>query len=143
MKSAKITLRIAIALILVSGLSSCKKETLELLSGTTWEFENYTTTSENPDIQTWVTLGKGILTDGTLTFSEDGSYEITSPIMENQQIAETGTWELIGSSQLILTTGGVPRTVSIDEITKNRLVYFETYIYLDTETYTIKNVWVK
>ncbi|MFN2378674.1 MAG: hypothetical protein ABR519_00525 [Bacteroidales bacterium] len=123
------------AMLLFSG---CEKDNLDLLSGSTWDFENLTTTSSNEDIQTLIALGKALMTDGTLEFASGGDYTLDSPTINT----ETGTWELVGNNQLIFNNG-TPRTATIDEISKKKLVYIETYLYLDSETYTVKYTWVK
>jgi len=125
--------------IMVTGFSGCKKDNLTLLTDGTWKFRNFTTTSDNEDIKNLVALGKAVLTDGTLTFYDDGTYELDAPVMNEP---ETGSWELVGSTQLIFNDG-FPRTASIDDLSKKELVYLETYVYLDTETYTVKYTWVK
>jgi hypothetical protein len=118
--------------------TGCEKDNLTILTDGVWQFENFTTTSDNDDIKSLVALGKAIMTDGTLTFSDDGSYTLDSPVIE----AETGSYELVGSTQLIFNDG-IARTASIDEISKKKLVYIETYLYLDVTTYSVKYVWVR
>lgn len=129
------------ALLLLTSImlfSGCEKDNLDLLSGSKWDFENLTTPSSNEDVQALVALGKALMTDGTLEFSSGGDYTLDSPTISS----ETGTWELVGNNQLIFNDG-IPRTATIDEISKSKLVYIETYVYLDTETYTVKYTWVK
>ena len=118
--------------------TGCEKDNLTILTDGVWQFENFTTTSDNDDIRSLVALGKAIMTDGTLTFSDDGSYTLDSPIID----PETGSYELVGSTQLIFNDG-IARTASIDEISKKKLVYIETYLYLDVTTYSVKYVWVR
>lgn len=140
MKKIIIISKIAVLILFIAGFSSCEKDNLNLLADGTWNFEDFSTSSENPDIQSLVALGKAVLTDGTLEFSSDDTYIMDSPIID----AETGTWELVGTSQLIFSvTGGLVRTATIEEISKKELIYLEIYTYLDTETYTIKYTWVK
>ncbi len=132
--------KIAVLILFIAGFSGCEKDNLNLLTDGAWNFEDFSTSSENPDIQSLVALGKAVLTDGTLEFSSDDTYIMDSPIID----AETGTWELVGTSQLIFSvTGGLVRTATIEEISKKELIYLETYTYLDTETYTIKYTWVR
>lgn len=129
------------ALLLLTAImlfSGCEKDNLDLLSGSKWDFNNLTTPSSNEDVQALVALGKALMTDGTLEFSSGGDYTLDSPTISS----ETGTWELVGNNQLIFNDG-IPRTATIDEISKSKLVYIETYVYLDTETYTVKYTWVK
>jgi hypothetical protein len=129
------------ALLLLTAMllfSGCEKDNLDLLSGSKWDFENLTTSSSNEDIQSLIALGKALMTDGTLEFSSGGDYTMDSPTIN----AETGTWELVGNNQLIFNDG-TPRTATIDELSKKKLVYIETYVYLDSETYTVKYTWVK
>jgi len=121
--------------------NSCEKDNLTLLTEGTWQFENFTTTSDNSDIQSIIAFGKAALTDGTLDFTSDGNYTMDSPIIE----AETGEYELIGNNQINFKASGsvaaIPST--IEEIKKDKLVYNQTYIYLDVESYTVTYTWVR
>ena len=143
MKKSSLLINIALAVLMISALSSCKKDSFEILSGSVWSFSDFTTTSDNSDIQSLMAFGKAALTDGTLSFFDDGTYELTSPVLEANSGTETGTWELEGNSLIIFTTGGLPRNATIDKIEKDKLVFLETYLYLDTTSYTVKYTWVK
>ncbi|MCD4770553.1 MAG: lipocalin family protein [Bacteroidales bacterium] len=131
--------KIAVLTVLIVCISGCEKDNINLLEDGTWNFEDFSTESDNSDIQSLVALGKAVLTDGTLVFSSDDSYVMDSPVIDT----ETGTWELVGTSQLIFTNSNGTRTATIEEISKKELIYLETYMFLDTETYTVKYTWVK
>ena len=136
MKNRKIVIATAIIGFIFMGLNSCSKDNLELLSDTLWDFEDFSTNSENTNIQSLIALGKAALTDGTLEFEGGGNYTLDSPIME----AEAGTWELVGSNQIVFPEGGLSRPATIEELTKKKLVYFETYVY-EGESYSEEYVW--
>ena len=69
--------------------TSCEKDTDVLLTDGMWTFENITTDSEDETVQGFTTFAKALLTDATLTFTEDGSYVINSPLVDNPI---TGNW---------------------------------------------------
>ena len=148
MKKSYNIVKAIVLIILIVSLDSCKKDepelsNLEILTDSVWDFSNYTSTTANTDIQTWVALAKGFMTDGTLSFFDDGTYKLSSPILVSQNIVETGTWELQGSSLIIFTTNGAPRSATIDDISTSKLVFLETYLYLGTESYTVKSTYLK
>lgn len=138
MKHIQSLLKVTILISFIISLSGCQKDNLELLSDTVWDFENFSSDTENTTIQGLIALGKAGLTDGTIEFNSDGAYTMDSPLIN----AETGTWELVGSNQIVFTTGGISRPATLEEVTKSKLVYFETYVY-ESETYSVKYVWVK
>ena len=138
MKHIKSLIRVTLLLSFIISVSSCQKDNLELLSDTTWDFEDFSTDSENTTIQGLIDVGKAILTDGTLDLNSDGTYTMDSPIID----AETGTWELVGTNQILFTEDGISRPATLEEVTKSKLVYFETYVY-ESESYSVKYVWVK
>ena len=138
MKRRNIVIATVILTTFFLSLNSCNKDNLELLSDTLWNFEDFSTESENTNIQSLVALGKAVLTDGTLEFEGGGAYTLNSPLMDE----EVGTWELVGSNQIIFTSSNPKPPATIEELTKKKLVYYETYVYED-ETYSIEYVWVK
>ncbi len=138
-KTIRISAYILLTLTIIS-LSGCEKDRMTLLTDGQWNFKNLTTDSDNSDIKTLIALGKAVLVDGTLDFSDDGTYEMASPLIDT----ETGTWKLTGETQLLRTpdgeTNGVP--ASIDKLKKSELVYIETYVYNDI-TYSAIYTWVR
>jgi hypothetical protein len=134
---------LGMALILMVGMTSCADpEASALLTDGTWKFRNMTTNSEDETIKGLVALGKAILTDATLELNSNGEYIIDSPLLQDP---ETGSWELIGEDQLILTTDdGAPSTANIETLTKDKLSYIETFIEPESQTtYSVTTTWVK
>lgn len=129
------------ALILL-GTSGCAGDPNTLLSDGIWDFEDFTTTSEDENIKSLVALGKAFMTDATMEFQDDGRYIITSPLSEDP---ETGSWELVGDDQLIINPDGDggTSTANIDVLTKKQLSYVETFNNMSGTTYTVTTVWVR
>jgi len=126
--------------VLLLNLSSCQKDRVTLLTDGVWKFENITTNSENETIKTIVAGFKAVYTDGTMQFFSDGTYIKEYPLIDD----ETGNWELVGETQLVFTPdGGLVQTASIDKISKSELVYLETFIEGDQNTFTTVTTWVK
>lgn len=139
-KIIKFPALLMIAALLLS-LSSCEKDRLSLLTGGEWQFENITTNNEDQNIKDIVAGLKAIYTDGTLRFFSDNTYIKEFALIDD----ESGTWELVGSTQLIFSpdAGGV-MTSSIDKISKSELVYIETYVDPTTSnTFNTTTTWVK
>ncbi|HDZ40995.1 MAG TPA: hypothetical protein ENH59_04880 [Bacteroidetes bacterium] len=126
--------------VLLLNLSSCQKDRVTLLTDGVWKFENITTNSANETIKTIVAGFKAVYTDGTMQFFSDGTYIKEYPLIDD----ETGNWELVGETQLVFTPdGGLVQTASIDKISKSELVYLETFIEGDQNTFTTVTTWVK
>lgn len=122
---------------ILAGLPGCEKDTLTLLTDGEWQFRNMITYSSILSVSTYVETRKSVMTNGTLVFNTDGSYILDSPEID----AETGSWVLRGS-ELILNNR-TDRTTSIDDISRDQLVYHETSITLGGEPYTITYYWKK
>ena len=132
---------IVLSLIFVFTLTSCETDKKTLLTDGAWTFENLTTDSEDETIQTFIALGKALLTDATLEFQDGGDYLITSPLLDEPT---TGTWSLIGDDQLILNPEGeVASTGNIETLTKSRLSYIETFTDQSMNTYSVTTTWVR
>jgi hypothetical protein len=129
------------ALILL-GTSGCAGDPNTLLTDGVWDFEDFTTTSEDENIKSLVALGKAFLTDATMEFQDDGSYIMTSPLADDP---ETGTWELVGEDQLIMNPDGDAgvSTSNIDVLTRKQLSYIETFNDMSGNTYTVNTVWIR
>lgn len=140
MKSKKLYAAGLIALLtLMFTLSSCEKDNLTLLTDGTWKFSNMTTNSTDPSVKSIVAFAKALMTDATIRFYEDGNYELRTPLSPD---AVTGTWELIGSTQLIMTpTGDVGSTSSIDKLTKSEFDMIETWLDQSGATYSTTTSW--
>jgi len=130
---------IFLALVL-SGLSSCEKDRLTLLTDGIWNFSNLTTGSDDAVAKAFVASYKAAHTDATLEFFDDGTYEkVFSLVIET----ETGDWELFGESQLVFTIGDFIYQASIDKLKKDELVYLETYLDGEGNPYPAKFSWVR
>ncbi len=140
MKSKKLYAAGLIGLLtLMFTLSSCEKDNITLLTDGTWKFSNMTTNSTDPSIKSIVAFAKALMTDATIRFYEDGNYELRTPLSTD---AVTGTWELIGSTQLIMTpTGEVGSTSSIDKLTKSEFDMIETWLDQGGATYSTTTSW--
>lgn len=136
---SKFSLYIIIALF-ISVLSSCEKDRVTLLTDGIWTFENITTSSDDDVIKTLVAGLKAYHTDGTLQFFSDGAYVMQFPLGDD----ETGTWELVGETQLVFSpdAGGV-QTSSIDNISKSELVYIATFVDQNSDSFNTTLTWVK
>lgn len=138
MKIKKSLQAILLAILIIPVLSSCEKDPSNQILGV-WDFKNITTTSTDEGTQTWVTLGKALLTDGTMEFQEDGTVIQSVPLVEDDQI---GTWSILNEEQLILTIDGVSSTNTIDDLSKTDLVYTETFVNaISQEPYTTTTSW--
>lgn len=127
---------IAIALLLFTG---CETDNNALLTDGIWNFSNMTTDSEDQDIIALITLGKAILTDGTLEFKTDETYILTAPLLQDPEI---GTWSLIGEDQLILDSeGDFGSTANIDVLSKKELTYLETFVDAEMNRYNVTTSW--
>ncbi len=127
---------IAIVLLLVTG---CESDNKTLLTDGVWKFSNMTTDSEDQNIIALITLGKAILTDGTLEFKADQSYILTAPLLQDP---ETGTWSLIGEDQLILDSDGdLGSTANIETLSKKELKYIETFVDAEMKHYSVTTSW--
>lgn len=136
-----ITSTLLFALVLL-GTSGCAGDPNTLLTGGVWDFEDFTTTSEDDNIKSLVALGKAFLTDATMEFQDDGRYIMTLPLAEDP---ETGTWELVGDDQLIINPegDGGTSTANIDVLTRKQLSYVETFSTMGGSTYTVTTVWIR
>ena len=130
---------ISVGLVLLSG---CETETnKQLLTNGIWTFSNLASDTEDQTLQTFVLLAKALLTDATLEFQDDGTYLIASPLSDEPS---TGTWELIGNDQLIMTSDGdLPSTGNIESLTKEKLSYIETMVDDELGTYSVTTTWVR
>ena len=127
-----------IAMILLS-LTGCETDNKTLLTDGVWKFSNMTTDSEDQDIIAFVTLGKAILTDGTLEINADETYILSAPLLQNSQ---TGTWSLVGEDQLIFKgEDNITSTANIETLSKKELKYIETYVDPEMNSYSITTSW--
>ncbi len=125
---------------MMTGLSSCEKDRVTLLTDGMWTFENITTNSDDEAIKTLVAGIKAYHIDGTLEFYSDGTYVMQFPLGND----ETGTWELVGDTQLVFSpdSGGV-QTSSIDRISKSELVYIATFVDQNSKAFNTTLTWVR
>lgn len=127
---------IAVCMLLVTG---CETDNKTLLTDGVWNFSNMTTDSEDEGIIALITLGKAILTDGTMEFKTDETYILSAPLLQEPQ---TGTWSLIGDDQLIMDSDGdLGSTANIDVLTKKELKYIETFVDTEMSRYNVTTSW--
>jgi hypothetical protein len=135
----KILSGFALFLLVLLALTGCSKDPDTLLTDGLWYFENATTDSEVTDIQQLVAWYKALLTDATLEFQSGGNYIMSSPLMEEP---ETGTWSLVGEDQLIMhRSDGSSSPANIEELSKKKLSYIETYVDQSQNTYSLTTSW--
>lgn len=121
--------------------TSCTKDTDVLLTDGMWTFENITTNSEDENVQSLTTFAKALLTDATLTFTEDGSYVINSPLTDNPL---TGSWSLTDDDTLVMNPDDQNvSTSTIDVLTNTQLEYTESFTDDDNNTYQTTTTWVR
>lgn len=129
----------AMALLLLI-VSSCEKDNVVLLTDGVWDFSNLTTTSTDQTATTFIAGYKAIHTDATLEFKSDKTYTKNAPLFES---AEAGTWELFGDSQIVFNFGDLHNTAALEKLTKNELVYIETYLDGQGDPYPATFKWVR
>ncbi|MFO7669366.1 MAG: lipocalin family protein [Bacteroidales bacterium] len=130
---------IAMIAIILLSLTGCETDNKTLLTNGVWKFSNMTTDSEDQDIIAFVTLGKAILTDGTLEINADETYILSAPLLQNSQ---TGTWSLVGEDQLIFKgEDNITSTANIETLSKKELKYIETYVDAEMNSYSITTSW--
>jgi len=88
------------------------------------------TDSESEATQALILLGKAILTEGTMEFKDDGSYILSSPLLQDPQ---TGTWSLIGDQLILDSDGDLASTPNIETLSKTELIYTESVPEPDAE----------
>jgi hypothetical protein len=129
---------IIVTLLLVTG---CETDNKTLLTDGVWKFSNMTTDSEDETIIGLITLGKAILTDGTLEFKADETYILSAPLLQESQ---TGTWSLIVDDQLIMDSDGdLVSTSNIETLSKSELKYIETLVDTEMNSYSVTTSWSK
>ncbi len=121
--------------------TSCTKDTDVLLTDGMWTFENITTNSEDENVQSLTAFAKALLTDATLTFTEDGSYVINSPLTDDPL---TGNWSLSGDETLIMNPDDEnASTNTIDVLTNTQLEYTESFTDDNDNTYQTTTTWLR
>ena len=130
---------ITLTLIVLLTLTACEKDNQTLLTDGVWTFKNLTTDSEDETVTGLIAFAKALLTDATLEFQEGGTYIIDSPLANDPM---TGDWQLVGDDQLILDPDDEALSTSnIETLSKNELVYLETFVDGQMNTYTVTTSW--
>lgn len=129
---------IAIALFLTTACESTDDKSL--LTDGIWNFSNMTTDSESEATQTLILLGKAFLTEGTMEFKDDGSYILSSPLLQDPQ---TGTWSLIVDQLILDSDGDLVSTSDIGTLSKTELIYTETLRDAELQSYKVTTSWSK
>ena len=137
----RLTKGLMLALFSVALLTGCEKDPSTLLTDGIWNFSNLTTTSTDEDHTALIALFKAFMTDATLEFNGDGTFIMNSPLAEDPT---TGTWELIGDDQLIMDPDDeVASTANIETLSKDQLVFIETFYDLDNNPFSVTTSWTK
>jgi hypothetical protein len=132
---------LGVCLMILISLTGCEKEPSTLLTDGVWDFDNMTTDSQDESIKSLVAFAKAIFTDAKLEFNTDGSYLLTSPLLEEPI---TATWSLVGDDQLILNEeDGGTSTANIENLDKKELKYIETYVDQNMNSYSVTTTWVR
>ncbi len=134
---------LGLAILMMLAMTSCADpDASTQLTDGIWNFDDMTTDSEDDNIKGLILLGKALLTDATMDFQSDKTYMMDSPLADEP---ETGTWSLIGDDQLILTPDddGFPSTANINELTKDKLKYVETFVDQEMNAYSVTTSWVR
>ncbi|MEN8156787.1 MAG: lipocalin family protein [Bacteroidota bacterium] len=136
---------LGIVVMMALAMTSCADpDSTTLLTDGIWNFSNMTTDSEDENIKTFIILGKALMSEGTLEFQEGGDYIMTSPAMEELGDPDTGTWTLVGDHTLTMTNAdGIPSVNSIDELSKDKLIYVETFVDQELGTHSVTMTWVR
>lgn len=135
----KILTGLAIAVLVVFTLTGCETDNKNLLTDGLWTFQDLTTDSENENITTLIVIAKALMTGATMEFQEGGTYIMDSPLANEPT---TGDWQLLGEDQLILEPEGeVASTSSIETLSKSELIYVETMVDEQMNSYTITTSW--
>jgi len=132
---------IALTVIVLLTLTACEKDNQTLLTDGVWTFKNLSTDSEDETVTGLIAFAKALLTDATLEFQEGGTYIIDSPLANDPM---TGDWQLVGDDQLILDPDDEALSTSnIETLSKNELVYLETFVDAQMNTYTVTTSWTR
>ena len=134
---------LGIALMLMITMTGCSDpEASAQLTDGIWNFSNMTTDSENEAIQLTFKGLKAYHTDATIEFQSGGDY-IKTYLLEDP---ETGSWSLIGDDQLIITPDGENNyqpPANINELTKDKLVYVQTWPDEEMNTFSVTTTWTR
>jgi len=132
---------IALTLLVMLTLTACEKDNQTLLTDGIWTFKNMTTDSEDETISGLIVFAKALLTDATLEFQEGGTYIIDSPLANDPS---TGDWQLVGEDQLIMDPDDeIASTSNIETLSKSELIYIETFVDAQMNTYTVTTSWTR
>ncbi len=132
---------VLLAVVLVMALNQgCGKDDLsssELLTAHPWKFVKAETTSSDTSVIQGVALINAFLTNTVVTFNADGTYTLTSPLINDP---ETGTWTLSSDGKLltIKSNGDDEGDVNrVARLTETELVLEEDDTTDDGTPYTI------
>ena len=129
------------ALLAMLMLTACEHDNATLLTDGIWNFKDMTTDSDESAIISLVSLGEAILTGATLEFQEDGTYILSSALVENPTI---GQWELIGDDRLVMEPDGESSSTStIQTLSRDKLSYSEDFLDAQQNSYTVTTTWAR
>ncbi len=111
----------------------------ELLTAHTWRFSDMTADTDTQDILDLVTFVKTLMTGGTLSFDDDGTYSMTA-----MQQTDTGTWDLSSDEKtLIMDKGTVDESeTTLVSLTLSKMKWEDEGEY-NGETFTTTTTWIK
>ena len=122
-------------------LTACENDNTTLLTDGLWAFEDMRTDSDISAIISLVSLGEALLTGATLEFQEDGTYILSSTLVENPT---RGEWDLIGNESLVMEPEGESSSTStIETLSKDRLSYSEDLTDNKGNSYTVYTTWTR
>lgn len=111
----------------------------ELLTAHTWRFGDMTVDTDTQDILDLITFVKALMTGGTLSFDDDGTYSMTA-----MQQTDTGTWDLSADEKtLIMDKGTVDESeTTLVSLTLSKMKWEDEGEY-NSETFTTTTTWIK
>ena len=132
---------ILLFLFIILMLTACEKESSTLLTDGIWSFEDMRTDRQVSAVISLVSLGEALLTGATLEFQEDGSYILSSALVENPV---NGQWQLVGEDRLIMDPEGEDASTSdIETLSRNKLSYSESFVDAQMNSYKVTTTWTK
>jgi hypothetical protein len=135
----KIIAGFAVAMLVMFALTGCETDNKTLLTDGVWTFKNLTTDSQDETISGLITLAKILMTEATMEFQDGGTYIMDSPLANEPT---TGDWQLVGEDQLILEPDGeAVSTNNIETLSKSELIYIETFVDDQLNSYTVTTSW--
>lgn len=123
------------------ALYGCGKDLSPMLTEGIWTFQDLATTSGNDSVRSSVDLERAFLTDATLAFGSDGTFQIRLPLLTQPT---RGTWMLSGNDRLTLVVDNMPPSNTVILLlTEEHLSYREFLSGAGVADYTITTSWAR